>query len=168
MSEEFGRRLQDLVEGVRVESARKDGTRRLDAAGADSFRRHLRRAILAEADSMMRSATGVLSGLGLRHRSTSDEVNVEVLPGARTPEAHPPWLRIRFREPMFNDARVVIVEAQWQVDDPRTPLPESPCSLRHVSADDSPAGIAEVREFLAVAFEDFAACVAKFDSLPRP
>ena len=168
MTEEFARRLQDVVEGVRAESARKEGPRKADSTAAEAFRRHLRRVVMSEADQMVRGAAGVLAGLGLRMKVNLEEVRVEAIPGARPTEAHPPWLLFRCREPGHPDARVVVAEASWRVDDPRTPLPESPCSLRHVSGDDSPAGIAELREFLAVALEDFAACVAKYDSLPSP
>ena len=168
MTDEFARRLQDVVEGVRAESARREGPRKAGSAAAEEFRRHLRRAVMSEAERMVRGAAGVLAGLGLRMKVTPEEVRVEAIPGARLPEAHPPWLGFRCREPGHPDARVVVTEASWRVDDPRTPLPESPCSIRHVSGDDTPAGIAELREFLAVAIEDFASCVTKYDTLPRP
>jgi hypothetical protein len=167
VGEEFGRRLRDLVDGVRAEAVHRAAPRKADAAAAEAFRRHLRKAVLAEAHSMLHAAGGVLSELGLRARVTPEEVRVEAIPGARLPEPHPPWLLVRCREPGHPDARVTVVEVTWRVDDPRTPLPESPCSIRHVSGDDSAAGIAEVHEFLGVALEEFAASVAKHDALPR-
>jgi hypothetical protein len=167
VSEEFGRRLRDVVDGVRAEAAHKAAPRREDAAAAESFRRHLRKAVMAEADSMLRAAAPVLAELGLRSKATPEEMRVEAIPGGRLPEAHPPWLLVRTREPGYPEARVIVVEVTWRVDDPRTPLPEAPCTIRHVSGDDSAAGIAEVRDFLGVALEDFAASVAKHDALPR-
>ena len=167
MSEEFGRRLRDVVDGIRAEAVHRTGPRRADASAAESFRRHLRKAVMAEGESMLRAAGSVLAELGLRAKFTPEEARVEVIPGARLPEAHPPWLLVRCREPGHPEARVVVVEVTWRVDDPRTPLPEDPCSIRHVSGDDSAAGLAEVREFLGVALEEFAASVAKHDALPR-
>ena len=61
----------------------------------------------------------------------------------------------------------VVLEVTWRVDDPRTPLPEAPNTLRFVASDDSPAGVGEIRDFLSIALEDFASCVARFDVLPR-
>ena len=62
--------------------------------------------------------------------------------------------------------RVAVLEVTWRVDDPRTPLPEAPCVMRYVASDDSSSGVAEIHEFLAVAFEDFAAAVTRVDALP--
>jgi len=167
VSEEFGRRLRDLVDGIRAEAAHRAVPRKADAAAAAAFRRHLRKAILAEAESMLAASGSVLAELGLRVRYTPEEACVEAIPGGRLAETHPPWLRVRTAQPGFDDARVVVVEVTWHADDPRTPLPEAPCTLRHVSGDDSAAGLAEVRDFLAVAFEEFAAAVARYDALPR-
>lgn len=167
MSEEFGRRLKDVVDGVRAEAAHRAAPRRADAAAAEAFRRHLRKTVMAEAERMLREAGAVLAELGLRARFTPEEARIEVIPGGRLPEAHPPWLLIRTREPGYAEARVIVIEVTWLVDDPRTPLPEDPCTIRHVSGDDSAAGISEIREFLGMALEDFAASVAKHDALPR-
>lgn len=168
MSDEFGRRLRDLVEGVRAEAGNHRAGRADDATAAKARRRHLEKAVHADAQRMIRGAEGVLAGMGLRPRVTPEEVRVEAIPGARIPEQHPPWLLLRCRHPEVEDSRVIVLEVSWRVDDPRTPLPEAPCVLRLVVGDDSPAALAEVRDFLAVAVEDFAASVARFDILMKP
>lgn len=167
MSDEFGRRLRDLVEGIRAEAEGVRATRAGDAAASRARRRHMEKVSLEEARRMLREAEPVLAGLGLRGRSTPEEIRVEAIPGARAPEPFPPWLNIRCRPPAYEDTTVAVIEVTWRVDDPRTPLPEAPCTIRLVANDDSPAGVAEIRDFLAVALEDFAACVAKFDSAAK-
>ncbi len=168
MSDEFGRRLRDLVEGVRVEAGIQQSARAGDAAAARARRRHLEKLVVAETAKMLREADGVFAGMGLRTRSTPEELRVEPVPGARLPERFPPYLLARSRHPSHEDARVVVLEVTWRVDDPRTPLPEAPNTMRLVVSDDSPAGLAEVRDFLAVAIEDFAGSVARFDILMNP
>ena len=167
MSDEFGRRLRDLVEGIRAEAEGARAARVHDAAAARARRRRLEKASIEEARRLLREAEPVLAGLGLRPRVTPEEVRVEVIPGARLPEPHPPWLFAHCRPPGHEDAAVAVLEVTWRVDDPRTPLPEAPCTLRLVASDDSPSGLAEVRDFLAAAFEDFAAAVAKYDAFPK-
>ena len=168
VSDEFGRRLRDLVEGVRSVASEHWAARAGTVAEARARRKHLEKIVQAEATSMLRSAEGVLAGMGLRTRFTPEELKVEPIPGARIPERYPPWLLLRCREPGMEDARVVVLEVTWRVDDPRTPLPEAPNTLRFVVSDDSAAGLAEVRDFLTVAFEDFASSVAKFDVFMKP
>lgn len=167
MSDEFGRRLRDLVEGIRAEAEGARVAKAGDAAAARARRKHLERAAFEEARRMIREAEPVLAGLGLRSRGTPEEIRIEAIPGARPAGAFPPWLNIHCRPPAFEDTAVAVLEVTWHVDDPRTPLPEAPCTLRHVAGDDSPAGIADIRDFLAVALEEFASCVAKFDSVSR-
>ncbi len=167
MSDEFGRRLKDLVEGIRAEADNARAVRAGDAAAARARRRRLEKAAMEEARRMFREAEPVLAGLGLRPKSTPEEISVVAIPGARLPEPFPPWLLFHCRPPAFEDTAVAVLEVTWRVDDPRTPLPEAPCTLRHVANEDSPAGLAEVRDFLSVAIEDFASCVTKFDSLPK-
>ena len=167
MSNEFGRRLRDLVEGIRAESEGARTARAGDVALARARRRRLERHALDEAAKMLKEAEPVLAGLGLRGRLTPEEVRVTPIPGARPGEKHPPWIVVRCRIPATEDVSVAVLEVTWLVDDPRTPLPEAPCTLRFVASDDSPAGIAEIREFLAVAYEDFAATVTRMDALSR-
>lgn len=167
MSNEFGRRLKDLVEGIRAEAEHQAVARADDPAAARARRRHLEKVALGEAQRILKEAEPVLLGLGMRPRFTPEEIRVEPFPGARLPEKHPPWLTVACRPPAYDLVRVAVLEATWRVDDPRTPLPEAPCANRFVVSDDSPAGVAEIRDFLAVAVEDFAACVARIDALPR-
>ena len=167
MSDEFGRRLRDLVDGIRVEADNAKAVRAGDEAAARARRRHLEKIAMAEALRMLREAEPVFTGLGLRPRATPEELRVEVIPGARLPEPHPPWLLARCRLPAYETAAVAVLEVTWRVDDPRTPLPETPSTLRFVVSDDSAAGVAEIRDFLSVALEEFAAAVAKFDFAPR-
>ncbi len=167
MGDEFGRRLRDLVDGIRIEAANKAVARADDPAAARARRRHLEKVVLEEARTILREAEPVLAGLGLRPKVHPEEIRVEPVPGARLPEKFPPWLTVRCRPPAFDTVRVGVLEVTWRVDDPRTPLPEAPCVLRFVASDDSPAGLAEVRDFLAVAMEDFAASLARIDALPR-
>jgi hypothetical protein len=167
MGGDFGRRLRDLVEGIRSEAEGTRSARSLDAAAARARRRHLERASLVETGDLLREAAPVLAALGLRSRSTAEEIRVEPIPGARPGDRHPPWLLVHCRPPAHEDAAVAILEVQWRVDDPRTPLPEAPCVIRYVAGDDTAAGFAEVREFLATAFEEFAASVARLDAIPR-
>jgi hypothetical protein len=163
----FGRRLRDVVDGIRAEA----GVRRVDHAGdaaaAAARRRHLQKAAVAETLAILREAEPVLAGLGLRRVETPEEIRVEAIPGARPGEKFPPWWTVRIRPPAHDAARVVVIEVRWRVDDPRTPLPEDPSTVRFVMADDTPSGLAEVRDFLAVALEDFAASVARYDALPK-
>ncbi len=167
MGNEFGRRIRDLVEGIRAEAEGTRVARAGDVAAARARRRRLERIALDEAAKMLREAEPVLAGLGFRGRITPEEVRVEPIPGARPGAKHPPWLFVACRAPAVEDTQVAVLEVTWRVDDPRTPLPEAPCVLRFVASDDSPAGIADVHEFLAVAFEDFAGAVARVDSLAR-
>lgn len=167
MSNEFGRRLRDLVDGIRAEAEGGRVVRAGDLAAARARRRHLERLALEEAGKMLRQAEPVLAGLGFRGKTTPEEVRVDSIPGARPGEKFPPWLLVRCRLPATDDTQVAVLEVTWRVDDPRTPLPEAPCTLRFVASDDSPAGVADIHDFLAVAFEDFAAAVARVDSLPR-
>jgi hypothetical protein len=167
MSNEFGRKLRDIVDGIRAEAEGARVARAGDLAAARARRRHLERLAVEEARKMAKEADPVMAGLGLKARVTPEEVRMEPIAGARLPEKFPPWLLIRCRPPAMEEAVVAVVEVTWRVDDPRTPLPEAPNTLRHVSSDDSPAGLAEIRDFLAVALEDFAAAVARLDSLPR-
>lgn len=165
MSDQFGRRLKDLVAGVRAAAVDHQAARAGDTAAARARRRHVETAVMEETRRMLREAEGVFSGMGLRPKFSPEEAKVEAIPGARLPEAFPPWLLARCRTPAMEDSRVAVLEVTWRVDDPRTPLPEAPSVLRLVVADDSPAGMADVRDFLAVAIEDFAAAVARFDAL---
>ncbi|MCK6480738.1 MAG: hypothetical protein L6R43_11510 [Planctomycetes bacterium] len=167
MANEFGRRLKDLVDGIRAEALQKSVARADDPSAARARRRHLEKAAAKEADDLLRAAEPVLAGLGLRPKSTPEEIRVEAVPGARMPERFPPWLRVSFHPPAFDTVRVAVVEVSWRVDDPRTPLPEAPCTLRHVLSDDAPADLGDLRDFLSVALEDFAACVARNDVIPR-
>ena len=167
MSDAFGRRLRDLVDGVRSELEGHQENRHLDASAAAARRRHLEKVVQAEVESMLQGAGGVLASLGLKAKATPEEIRIEAIPGARLPEQYPPWMRIGFRVPAFEDTRVAVLEVTWRVDDPRTPLPESPNTLRHVVGDDSSAGLAEVRDFLGVTIEDFATNVVKHDTLPQ-
>jgi len=167
MSNEFGRRLRDLVDGIRAEGEGTRVARAGDLAAHRARRRHLERIALEEARKMLREAEPVLAGLGLRGKTTPEEVRVDPIPGARPGEKFPPWILVRCRPPAMEDAAVAVLEVTWRVDDPRTPLPEAPNTLRFVASDDSAAGAADIRDFLAVAFEDFATAVARIDSLPR-
>jgi hypothetical protein len=167
MGNEFGRRLRDLVEGIRAEAEGARLGRAGDLAAARARRRRLEKLSLDEAARMLREADPVFAGLGLRGQVTPEEIRVASIPGTRPSEKFPPWLLVRCRVPAMEDAQVAVLEVTWRVDDPRTPLPESPSVLRFVASDDSPAGVADVRDFLSVAFEDFAAAVARTDALPR-
>ena len=160
MTNEFGRRLKDLVDGIRAEASQKAVARADDPAAARARRRHLERGAWRETSDMLRSAEPVLAGLGLRPKSTPEELRIEAIPGARLPERFPPWLRVGFHPPVFEDIRVAVLEVTWRVDDPRTPLPEAPCTFRHVMSDDTAADLGDLRDFLSVALEDFAAAVA--------
>jgi len=166
VSNEFGRRLRDLVEGIRAEASRKAVARADDPAAARASRRHLEKIVLREATAMVGDAEPILAGLGLRPRVAPEEIRVEPIPGARPGERFPPWLNLRFHPPAFDDIRVAVVVVTWRVDDPRTPLPEAPCTVRQVVSGDTPADVGEFRDFLAVALEDFAASVTRGDVLP--
>ncbi len=165
MPSEFARRLQEMVEAVRTEARHQHDLRVSGTDAAKSRRRHLEKAAMEELRALLREADPVLAGLGLRVKETPSEISVAAIPGARL-EAHPPWLAARCREPAFPDVRVAVMEISWRVDDPRTPLPEAPNVLRAVADDDSAGAIAELRDFLAVALENFVAAVTKFDALP--
>jgi hypothetical protein len=165
MANEFGRRLRDLVDGIRAEGEGLRAARAGDVATARARRSHLERIVRKEAGAMLREAEPVLVGLGLRGAVTPEEVRVETIPGARPGAKHPPWLLARCRPPATEDSGVAVLEITWRVDDPRTPLPEAPNVLRFVASDDSAGGVAEIRDCLAVAFEEFAAAVARIDAL---
>ena len=167
MSDEFGRRLKDLVDGIRTEAANQKIAHADDPSSARARRRHLEKVSLEEVRRILREAEPVLAGLGLRPKQTPEEVRVEAIPGARPPEKFPPWFTARCRPPAFETVRVAVLEVTWRVDDPRTPLPEAPCATRFVVSDDSPAGVAEIRDFLTIALEDFASNTARLDTLPR-
>ncbi len=167
MAEEFARRLRDIIEGVRAEARHATDRRVADATAAKARRRHLERVCAEEARSLVEQTAPVLAGLGLREVATPAEFRVEPIRGARPPEAFPPWLRIACRPAAAEDIRVAVLEVNWRVDDPRTPLPEAPNTVRLVVDDDGPAARAETREFLAVAVEEFCAAVTRFDALPR-
>jgi len=167
VSNEFGRRLKDLVDGIRAEASRKAIARADDPAAARARRRHLEKVVLKETTDMLQASEPVLAGLGLRPRFSSEEILIETIPGARLREDFPPWLLIRFHPPAFEDIRVAVLVVTWRVDDPRTPLPEAPCTVRHVCSDDTPADLGDLRDFLAVALEDFAGAVARCDVIPR-
>ena len=167
MGDEFGRRLRDLVDGIRIEASTKATAHADDPASARARRRHLEKIALEEARKILREAEPVLASLGMRPRAVPEEMRVEGIPGARMPEKFPPWLTLRCRPPAYETVRVAVLAVTWRVDDPRTPLPEAPNTLRFVASDDSPAGVAEIRDFLSIALEDFATNVARFDVLPR-
>ncbi|MHC4821405.1 MAG: hypothetical protein ACYTDX_06765 [Planctomycetota bacterium] len=167
MSGEFGRRLKNIMDGVRAELEQHSVDRHLDAAAAAARRRHLEKVTIAECRKMLREAEPVFASLGLKTRDTPEEIRVEALPGARLPEKYPPWMRISCRPPAFDEVRVAVLEVTWRVDDPRTPLPEAPNTIRMVMDDDSDAAQADLEDFLAVTLEDFVTNVTKHDTLPH-
>jgi len=167
VSNEFARRLRDIVDGVRSEAEARHRLRAPEVGAAKARRRHLEKAAVVEAGLLVTQAGPVFASLGMRSTATATEIRVEPIPGARLTEEFPPWLRISCRTAAFEAVRVAVLEMTWRVDDPRTPLPESPNTVRLVVDDDSAAGMAEVREFVSVAMEDFAANVTKYDVLPK-
>lgn len=166
MGNEFGRRLRDLVEGIRSGAAHQPAGKAADPASARARRRHLEKVALAEAARLVREAEPVFAGLGLKPAYAAEEIRIGPIPGARLPEKIPPSLTVSCLSPAFEDVRVAVVLVTWRVDDPRTPLPEDPCTMRMVFSDDGAGEVADLGDFLTVAIEDFAAAVARFEILP--
>lgn len=167
MPSEFGRRLKDVVDAVKAEVEHVTHRRAASEEQARARRRHLEKVGLGEAQKLLEEASGVFASMGLKPKFTPDELRVHSIPGARLPEEHPPWLLVRCRPAAYEDVQVAVIEITWRVDDPRTPLPEAPCTLRMVLDEDGAGALAELRDFIAVALEDFATQVIKHDLLPR-
>jgi hypothetical protein len=164
---EFGRRLKDVVDAARSEVEHVAHRRAANVEQARARRRHLERVAMAEAQSLLEQSAPVFASMGLRPRMSPIDNVVESIPGARLPEAHPPWFMVRCRPAAEDEVQVAVVEVTWRVDDPRTPLPESPSVLRMVLDEDGAGALGELRDFLSVALEDFATQVVKHDLLPR-